>query len=92
MSQTCVLSLAQQLAIGLGDADEVELKVEWLRELMLVLEPDAEEIEMHAPAVMNGVSESVNALRKNSALLKEHSGLDKALKTLNRLVASHMPN
>lgn len=91
LSQISLLSLAQQLGHGLGDGDVVP-KVEWLREIMLVLEPESEEIEMISQPAVKELVENVGELRKNKELLDEHDGLEKNLKTLSRLIWSHVPN
>lgn len=91
LSQISLLSLAQQLGHGLGEGDVV-LKVEWLRELMLVLEPESEEIADNAQPAVKQLLDNVGELRKDKLLLSQHEGLEKNLKTLGRLISSHVPN
>ena len=91
ISQVALISLAQQLGQGLVDGD-VEWKVDWLRELMLVLEPDSDEIATISSAAVKELVENVNELRRNKAVLDQYDGLEKKLKTLGRLVSSHVPN
>lgn len=91
LSQDSLISLAQQLGHGLSDG-EVELKVEWLRELMLVLEPESDEFDAIALETIKQLVGNVNELRQNKAVLDQYEGLEKNLKTLSRLIASHIPN
>lgn len=91
LSQDSLISLAQQLGHGLSDG-EVELKVEWLRELMLVLEPESGEFDAIAVETIKQLVGNVNELRQNKAVLDQYEGLEKNLKTLSRLIASHIPN
>lgn len=91
LPQDLIISLAQQLGQGLA-YDEIELKVEWLRELMLVLEPDADGYDSIAEQTVRQLAENVSELRKNRELLLQYEGLEKSLKTLSRLVTSHMQN
>lgn len=91
LSQVSLLSLAQQLGQGLSD-EEVDLKVEWLREIMLVLEPDSEEIESSSMQTIEELTNNVSELRQNRELLEQYDGLEKKLKTLGRLIASHVNN
>ncbi|CAN8068467.1 unnamed protein product [Agarophyton chilense] len=89
LSQVSLLSLAQQLGHGLHDED-VELKVEWLREIMLVLEPESEEIEAIAMQSMQELLGKVMELRLSKEFVEQYDGLEKNLKTLSRLIASHV--
>lgn len=91
LSQDLIISLAQQLGQGLA-YDEIELKAEWLRELMLVLEPDADGYDTIAEQTVRQLAENVSELRKNREVLMQYDGLEKSLKTLSRLVTSHMQN
>lgn len=91
LSQDLIISLAQQLGQGLA-YDEIESKVEWLRELMLVLEPDADGYDTIAEQTVRQLAENVSELRKNREVLMQYDGLEKSLKTLSRLVTSHMQN
>lgn len=91
LSQISLLSLAQQLGHGVGDGD-VMMKVEWLRELMLVLEPESEEIDEIAQTALKQLQDNVVLLRQNKEVLNAHEGLEKSLKTLGRLISSHLPN
>ncbi|PXF47183.1 Varicose-related protein [Gracilariopsis chorda] len=91
LSQVSLLSLAQQLGQGLCDED-VELKVEWLREIMLVLEPDSEEIESSSMQTIEELTSNVTELRQKRELLDQYDGLEKKLKTLGRLITSHVNN
>lgn len=89
LSQVALMSLAAQLGQKLDEGD-VMAKVDWLCEVMVALEPDSEEIE---PISLHEVRElvvKVNELRKNRTLLDEHAGLERKLKTLARLVTSHL--
>lgn len=90
LSQTAMLSLAQQLGHGLI-AEDVEFKVDWLRELMLVLEPEAEDIETISIQAVQGLVENVNSLKQKKELLSQYDGLEKKLKTLGLLIASQIP-
>lgn len=91
LSQDSIISLAQQLGQGLP-YDDVGQKVEWLRELMLVLEPDADGYDAIAEQTMKQLSENVKDLRMNKEVLMQYDGLEKSLKTLSRLVTSHVQN
>lgn len=91
LAQDTQISLAQQLGLGLSDG-EVELKVEWLRELMLVLEPEAEEFDAIVVETLKQLTENVNQLRRDKATLGQFDGLEKNLKTLSRLIASQIPS
>lgn len=91
LSQDTQISLGQQLGHGLSDGD-VELKVEWLRELMLVLEPEAEEFDAIVVETLNQLNENVNELRRDKETLQQYDGLEKNLKTLSRLIASQIPS
>lgn len=92
LTQISLLALAHQLGQGLvemtSEAD-LSMKVEWLLELMLVLETDAEDIEEQAGTALGHLGENVKTLRKNKDIQKL-PGMDKSLKMLGRLIASHM--
>lgn len=89
LSQVSLMSLAQQLGQGLGEGD-VLLKVDWLKEVMLALEPEAEDIESISQQEVRALVVNVNELRRNSALMEQHAGLERNLKTLARLITSHL--
>ena len=89
LSQIAMLALAQQLGHGLS-GDDVEFKVDWLRELMLELKPESGDIEAHAQSAIEGLLDKVNELRENKELVNQYEGLEKKLKTLGRLISSHI--
>lgn len=91
LSQDSMICLAQQLGQGL-EYDDIQLKVNWLRELMLVLEPDSDGYDAIAEQTVRQLGENVKELRKNKELMVQHEGLEKSLKTLSRLVTSHVQN
>lgn len=90
LSQVCMMSLAQQLGQGLSDGDDVELKVDWITEVVLALEPSSDDIgPISLPAVQE-ILDRVNDLRKDATLLEAHPKLDRKLKALALLVSSHL--
>lgn len=89
LSQVSLMSLAQQLGQRLGEGD-VLLKLEWLREVMVALEPEAEDIESISSHAMEELVMNVNELKKNKELLEQHTGMERSLKTLARLITGHM--
>lgn len=90
LSQVCMMSLAQQLGQGLTEGDDIVWKVDWLKEVVLALEPESEDIQSISMLEVRELLDKVKELRKDSELMEQHPGLERDLKTLSRLVSSHL--
>lgn len=89
LSQVAILSLAQQLGMRLGlDGENCMVTVDWLRELMLVLEPEDDMLAESVGETLAQLRNNVVNLQKNRDLLGRHPRLGKQLKTLFLLISS----
>lgn len=89
LSQVAVLSLAQQLGQRLGPNDEdCAATVDWLRELMLVLEPGDDMIADTIAETLSELRRKVSTVQREKELIARHPGLGKQLKTLFLLISS----
>lgn len=91
LSQVALLSLAAQLGQELEEG-EVMLKIGWLREVILALDPDAEEIEPISRETMQSLEAKIDDLRKNKEFMDEHPGLERKFKLVARLLTTHIQN
>lgn len=86
LSQTTTLALVRVL--GRNMEENSELKVNWLGELMLVLEPADAEIVATAPPTLQQLVGNIEVLRKNKDIMTAHPHLVKKSKMLALLISS----
>lgn len=86
LSQTTTLALVRVL--GRNMEENSELKVNWLRELMLVLEPADDEIVATAPPTLQQLVGNIEMLRRNKDIMTSHPHLVKKSKMLALLISS----
>ena len=89
ISQDAVLSLAQQIGQRLGVDDEEYMEsVEWLRELMLALQPNDDSIADIVGDTLVELRKKISMLQRDEAMAAKHPLLPKHLKQLGYVIIS----
>lgn len=86
LSQSSTLALIKMLGRKLGESTTV--KVQWLKELLLVLEPHDEEIVATAPPTLQQLMGNTEMLKRDKERMAANPALAKDVKMLSLLIAS----
>lgn len=83
-------SKASRLAeyLGCDFGHDTDLKISWLHELMLALEPGEGDCSAQTGRTLRQVLDNVDTLRRDGTILAGQPGLSKKARTLGRLIAS----